>query len=123
MPSIPEGFNDADHTLARQISVKGEIILSEKDQAISKIFIFDQKIFLKAMIKEGEPGSSVGIATRYGLEGPGIQSRWGEILRTYPDRLRGPPSLLYNGYRVFPGCKGGRGVMLTTHLVLRLRKI
>jgi hypothetical protein len=50
-----------------------------------------------------------------GQEGPGIESRWGEILRTYPDRLRGPPSLLYNGYRVFPGGKGGRGVMLTTH--------
>jgi hypothetical protein len=35
-----------------------------------------------------------------------------------------PPSLLYNGYRVFPGGKGGRGVMLTTHplLVPRLRK-
>jgi hypothetical protein len=69
-------------------------------------------------------GSSVGIATRYGLEGPGIESRWGKIFRTYPDRLRGPPSLLYNGYRAFPGGKGGRGVMLTTHplLVSRLRK-
>ena len=50
----------------------------------------------------GSRDSSVGIATRYGLEGPGIESRWGEIFRTYPDRLRGPPSLLYNGYRVFP---------------------
>jgi hypothetical protein len=68
--------------------------------------------------------SSVVIATRYGLEGPGIESRWGEIFRTYPDRLWGPPSLLYNGYRVFPGGKDGRGVMLTTHplLVPRLRK-
>jgi hypothetical protein len=68
--------------------------------------------------------SVVGIANRYRLEGPGIESRWGEIFRTYPDRLRGPPSLLYNGYRVFPGNKGGRGVMLTTHslLVPRLRK-
>ena len=46
------------------------------------------------------------------------------INSTYPDRLLGPPSLLYNGYRVFPGGKGGRGVMLTTHplLVPRLRK-
>jgi hypothetical protein len=26
--------------------------------------------------------SSVGIATRYGLEGPGIESWWGEIFRT-----------------------------------------
>jgi hypothetical protein len=68
--------------------------------------------------------SSVGIATRYGLEGPGIESRWGEIFRTYPDRLRCPHSLLYNGYRLFPGGKGGRGVMLTTYrlLVPRLRK-
>jgi hypothetical protein len=66
----------------------------------------------------------VGIATRYGLEGPGIESWWGEIFRTYPDRFRGPPSLLYNGYRVFPGGKGGRDVMLTTHtlLVPKLRK-
>jgi hypothetical protein len=64
------------------------------------------------------------MATRYGLEGPGIESRWGEICRTYPDRLRGPPSLLYNGYRVLPGGKGGQGVMLIAHplLVPRLRK-
>ena len=49
------------------------------------------------------PGSSVGIATGYGLNGPGIESRWGgEIFRTRPDRPWGPPSLLYNGYRVFP---------------------
>jgi hypothetical protein len=72
----------------------------------------------------GSRDSLVGIATRYGLEVPGIESRWGEIFHTYPDRLRGPPSLLYNGYRVFPRGKGCRGVMLTTHplLVPRLRK-
>jgi len=27
----------------------------------------------------------------------------GEIFRTSSDRPRGPPSLLYNGYWVFPG--------------------
>ena len=27
------------------------------------------------------PGSLVGIATDYGLDGPGIESRWGEIFR------------------------------------------
>jgi hypothetical protein len=76
------------------------------------------------LIQTGSRGSSVGIATRYGLEGLGIESRWGEIFRTYPDLLRGPPSLLYNGYRVFPGGKGSRVVMLTTHplRVPRLRK-
>jgi hypothetical protein len=46
------------------------------------------------------PGSSVGIATGYGLDGPGIESRWGA---SCPDRPWGPPSLLYNGYWVFPG--------------------
>ena len=72
----------------------------------------------------GSRDSVVSIATRYGLEGQGIESRWGEIFRSYPDRLRSPPSLLYNGYLVFPGGKGGRGVMLTSHplLVQRLRK-
>ena len=41
--------------------------------------------------------SSVGIETRYGLEGPGIEkkkSRWSDIFRTRPDRPWGPPSLL-----------------------------
>jgi len=51
------------------------------------------------------PGSVVGIATGYGLDGPGIESRWGEIFRTCPDRPWGPPSLLYNGYLVIPGGK------------------
>jgi hypothetical protein len=60
--------------------------------------------------------SSVGIATRYGLDGQGIESRWaGEIFRARPDRPCGPPSLLYNGYRVFPVGKAARGVTLTIH--------
>jgi hypothetical protein len=42
----------------------------------------------------------------------------GEIFRTYPDRPWGPPSLLYNGYRVLPGGKGGRDMTLTTQLYL-----
>ena len=48
---------------------------------------------------------SVGIATRYRLEGPGIESRWGEIFHTCPDRPWGPTSLLYNGCQIFPGGK------------------
>jgi hypothetical protein len=48
--------------------------------------------------------SSVGIVTGYGMDGTGIESRWGgEIFRTSPDQPWGPPSLLYNGYRLFPG--------------------
>ena len=42
----------------------------------------------------------VGIATRYGLDGPGIKSRWRRDF-LYPSiPAVGPPSLLYNGYRV-----------------------
>jgi hypothetical protein len=51
------------------------------------------------------PGSIVRITTGYGLGGPRIESRWGEIFRTCPDRPWGPPSLLYNGYQVFPAGK------------------
>ena len=53
----------------------------------------------------GGRDSSVGIATRCGLDGPGVEPHGGEIFRTRPDRPWGPPSLLYNGYRVFPGGK------------------
>ena len=35
----------------------------------------------------------------------GSNPGWGDIFRTCPDRPWGPPSLLYNGYRVFPGSK------------------
>jgi hypothetical protein len=40
----------------------------------------------------------------YGLDCPGIEYQWGEIFRC-PDWPWGPPSLLYNGYRVFHGGK------------------
>ena len=49
--------------------------------------------------------SSVGIATRYGLDGPGSNPGGGEIFRTHPDRPWGPTNLLYNGYQVLPGDK------------------
>ena len=39
--------------------------------------------------------SSGGIATRFGLDGPGIESGGGEFSRTRPDRPWGTPSLLY----------------------------
>ena len=58
----------------------------------------------------GGRDSSVGIAIRYEPDGPGIESRWGEIFRTRPDRPWDPPSILYNEYRVCPGVNAaGRG--------------
>ena len=62
------------------------------------------------------PGSSVGIAIRYGLDEPGIEFRWGEIFFTLPDR----PYV----YRVsLPEVKRqGRGVDHPPHLAPRLMK-
>jgi hypothetical protein len=59
-------------------------------------------LFMLDLLVQVGPGSAVGIATGYGLDGPGIESRWG---RDFPHRPWGPPSLLYNGYRVFLGGK------------------
>ena len=71
----------------------------------------------KRLYKPRGPGSSVGIATGYGLDGPGIESRWRRDIPC-PDRPWGPTSLPYNGYRLFPGVKSGRGVTLTSHPLL-----
>jgi hypothetical protein len=60
--------------------------------------IYELMISLKLCL----PVSAEGIVTGYGLEGPGIESRWSEIFLTFLDRPWDPPSLLYNGYRVFP---------------------
>jgi hypothetical protein len=52
-------------------------------------------------------GAVVGIASGYGLDGLGIESRWGhEIIRIRPDRPWAPPNLQYSGYWIsFPGGK------------------
>jgi hypothetical protein len=67
-------------------------------------------------------GSAVGVKTRWTVGGPNPGGS--EIFLTRPDRPWGPPSLLYNGYRVsFLGAKRpGRGVNHIPHLAPRLKK-
>ena len=60
-------------------------------------------IFSEYLSVPGGRDSSVGIATRWTVRGSNPSG--GEIFRTRPERPWGPPSLLYNGYRVFPGGK------------------
>jgi hypothetical protein len=51
-------------------------------------------------VEQGDRGSLFSIATRYELDGPGLESPWGEYFRTVPDMSSGPPSSLRDGYRV-----------------------
>jgi hypothetical protein len=82
-------------------------------------YVLDNLVNCGTTKKEIGPGSSVGIATGYGLDGAGIESRWGEIFRTCQDRPSDPPRLLYNGETGFvPGVNSGRGVTLTPHSLL-----
>jgi hypothetical protein len=68
--------------------------------------------------------SPVGIATRYGLDGTGMESRGGELFRTPSRPTRAPLILLYNGYRFsFPGFHWSwRVVDRPPHLAPRLNK-
>ena len=62
------------------------------------------------------PGSSVGIATWYRLDGPGIESRCG--VRFSAPVQTGPgahPASCTMGTGSFPGAKSGRGETLTPH--------
>jgi hypothetical protein len=47
----------------------------------------------------GSRYSSIGMATGYGLDDPGSIPAVQDCSPQRPDRLWGPPSLLYNGYR------------------------
>ena len=44
-------------------------------------FTFIQQSYCIVILCTNGPGSSVGIATDYGLDGPGIESLWDEIFR------------------------------------------
>jgi hypothetical protein len=62
------------------------------------------------------PGSSVDIATGYGLDGPGIESRW--VVKFSAPVQTGPgahPASCLMGTWSFPGVVSGRGMTLTPH--------
>ena len=65
------------------------------------------------------PGSVVGIMTGYGLDGPGIESRW--RARFSAPVQNGPgahPASCTVGTKSFPGVNSGRGITLTPHPLL-----
>ena len=69
-------------------------------------------------------GSSVGIATRYGLDGPGIESRWEARFSAPVQTGPGAHPISYTmGTESLSGVKRpGRGVDHPPHLAPRLKK-
>jgi hypothetical protein len=86
------------------------------------------------VVSSSGPSSPTVVFILRGVCGPAWRSRYSDSLRagrsgdrisvgveffcTCPDRPWGPPILLYNGHRVFPGVKSGRDVTLTPHPLL-----
>jgi hypothetical protein len=76
-------------------------------------------LLLDVYVWLNRPGSVVGIATGYGLDGPGIEYRW--AVRFSAPVQTGPgahPASCTMGTGSFPGVKSGRGVTLTPHPLL-----
>ena len=73
------------------------------------VFVCDGKLWLEIVLVLSlfvGRDSSVGIATRCGLNIRGIESRWRRDFPQPSTPALGPPSFLYNGYRIsFPGVK------------------
>jgi len=64
------------------------------------------------------PGSSVGIATDYGLDGSGSNPDGDEIFAPVQTCPGAHPASCTMGTESFPGVKCGRGMLLITHPLL-----
>ena len=77
-----------------------------------------QLYFIGLLSSQSGPGGSVGIATGYGLDGPGIESRWRARFSVPVQTGTGAhPAFCTMGTGSFQGVKSGRGVTLTPHLL------
>ena len=89
----------------------------------SKLWIYENVRFRisfhSVTCQVGRPSISVGIATGYGLHGPGIKSRWGARFSVPVQTGPGAHSALCTmGTGSFPEVKSSRGVTLTPHPLL-----
>ena len=96
---------------------KGHVVALDKKKYI---YIVITLYFLYLLYTEiCGPGSVVGIATGYGLDGSGIESRWrARFSAPVQTGLGVHPASCTMGTGSFPGVKSGRGVTLTPHPLL-----
>jgi hypothetical protein len=81
--------------------------------------IFNSEGLIGAIEYLSGPGSVVGIATGYGLDGAGIESRWGRDFLHLSRPALGPTHFPVQWVLgLSPGIKIGWGVTLTPHLIL-----
>ena len=113
----------ADRPIKRNIrltEIQQEIILLKGGQTfISKPFCllffllqFKKYKYCEQIFRRSGPGSSVGIATDYGLDSPGIESRWE---RDFSAVQTGPGA---HTAESFSEVESGRDVTLTPHALL-----
>ena len=91
-------------------------VTPQKSEDVSPVSVFHFQYRLQCIpFTNCGPGSSVGIATGYGLDGPGSNTVGDEIFRPSSQALgpNQPPVKCVPG--LFPVVKYGRGVLLTTH--------
>ena len=93
------------------------IFLSGKTVSFIPVRCDDVLLFVHLYTQVQRSGSSVGIATGYGLDDSGIESRW---RRYFPHKtvLGAHPAFCTMGTGSFPGVKGGRVVTLTPYPLL-----
>jgi hypothetical protein len=73
---------------------------------IVRRLVSDLRIYLLPVLSNsGCLDSRARIANRYYLDGLGFESRWKRDFPFRPDKPLGPPSLMYNRYRLFFGDK------------------
>ena len=80
------GVHSSPRMHTQPISFQGFTVYSSVNTSKSNSGRPERSEIRRVVLQQGGRDSSVGIATRYGLDGPGIESRWGgKTFRTRPD--------------------------------------
>jgi hypothetical protein len=95
------------------------------NDSVSKFSKLTTKVYCKYLFTVAGRESSVGIATRYGMDGPGIESRWGARFSAPVQTDSEAHTASYTmGTVSFQGVKWpGRGDDHPPHLAPRLKKV